>query len=499
MLGFRARNEPDAPFLIFNEGERTDRYTYAETWDLASRGAAFLERLSVATGDRVLVTLPNSVEFFAVWFGAAMLGAVIVPVSPQSTDDDYRYFLAHAQCRAAVACAATEEVLSRAASEAGIPVLRDVEIARQPSHHIDVNTDVSPRDPLAIMYTSGTTSRPKGVIVTHANYLVAGEAVAESLRMRPDDRWLVVLPLHHANAQYYCAMSALVTGASIAVTPRFSASAWSRQASRHGATLASLFAAPLRMILAQTPHPHDGLNRLRATLFAQNLTSNELQEFEERFGCPLLQVYGMTETIAPPLMNRLYGRRDNATIGVPIPGARVRVVTESDTDAAIGEPGELLVWGEPGRSLMLGYLHDAAATAAAVQDGWLRTGDVVQVRKDGMFVFEDRQKDMIKRAGENVAAAEVERVVNMHPAVFQSAAIGVPDPIRDEQIVVFAVLKDGMVAEPEAIVAYCAQKLPTFKVPSTVLLKASLPATAVGKTQKHVLRAEYAQAVRPGP
>ena len=494
LLAYRAQSQPHAPFLLVDDAASSEWLSYEDVYDLARRGAELLSSMGLHAGDRVLLAVPNSWDFFVVWFGAALLGVVIVPIDPRATPDDVGFSLRHAACQAAFVDATTEPVVGPVAEAAGVQVVvGPAQRAREQDAPTVATADVTAAMPLAVMYTSGTTSRPKGVVVTHANYVWAGEAVAQNLRIRPDDRWLVVLPLHHANAQYYCVMSALVTGASVAVARRFSASGWAQQAQQHRATLASLFAAPIRMILAQPPHPHERHNTLRATLFAQNLNADQLEEFERRFGTPLLQLYGMTETIAPPLMNRLYGRRDNATIGVPIPGARVRVVTEWGKDADVGEPGELLVWGEPGRSLMLGYLDDDAATAAAVRDGWLHTGDVVRVRADGMFVFEDRQKDMIKRAGENVAAAEVERVVNTHPAVFESAAIGVPDPVRDEQIVVYAVLKDGMTAEPEAIVAYCASKLPAFKVPSAVLLRSSLPATAVGKTQKHVLRAEHSQ------
>jgi carnitine-CoA ligase len=347
---------------------------------------------------------------------------------------------------------------------------------------------VSPRDVAAVLYTSGTTSRPKGVLVTHANYLHAGTVVAKHLQVSPDDRWLVVLPLFHANAQYYSSMSALIAGASIAVMARFSASRWAQQAARHSATLASLFAAPIRMILGQPGSPTDAVNNLRAVIFSQNVTDSQLQQFESRFGAPLLQLYGMTETIAPPILNPLHGERRNMSLGQPTLGARLRVVDVAGHDVPAGTTGELLVHGRPGVTLMAGYLDDEDATAAALKGGWLRTGDNVRVDPDGYIHFVDRAKDMIKRAGENIAAGEIEAVVNAHPAVFECAVVGVPDELRDEAIKLFVVTKAGAAASQDEILAWCEERLAKFKVPSFIEFTDALPRTPVGKIRKDVLR-----------
>ncbi|MEU4332028.1 AMP-binding protein [Nonomuraea dietziae] len=461
LLTERAAATPHAPFLLFEEAA----YSYADTLDLARSGAAALAAAGVGRGERVALVLGNVPEYFACWFGAALLGAVVVPIGPQAGADELRYAVGHAGCRVAVGPPGS-----------AVPPEVDLITGLGDPKAVPPGPAPSPLDPLAVLYTSGTTSRPKGVVVTHANYLVAGEVVARHLRMRPEDRWLVTLPLFHANAQYYCVMSALVTGASVAVMPRFSASRWAEQARHHGATLASLFAAPLRMILAQPLGDEDAATCLRATLFAQNLTPAQLSAFERRFGCPLLQIYGMTETIAPPLMNPLYGRRDNMTIGRPsLPGG-VRVVA-----------GELRVPGRPGVTLMSGYLDDPAATRSAMDGGLLRTGDMVTLEPGGLLAFHDRAKDMIKRSGENVAAAEVERVVNEHPLVFESAAVGVPDPVRDEAIKVFVVLRPGASADAGEIIAFCADRLASFKVPTFVEFIDALPRTSVGKVRKHLL------------
>src|SRR5919202_1292443 len=193
------------------------------------------------------------------------------------------------------------------------------------------------------------------------------------------------------------------------------------------------------------------------------------------------------------MANPLHGRRDNMSIGRPTLPFRCRVVDESGADVPRGTAGQLLVQGVPGVSLMPGYYKNAAATAEAIRDGWLWTGDNVRERPDGLFEFVDRAKDMIKRAGENVAASEVEAVLKDHPAVFDAAVIGVPDPMRDEAIKAYVVLREGRLATAEELIAWCAARLATFRVPEFVEFRPELPRTSVGKIQKHLLRAEAQQ------
>ncbi|MEV6138691.1 AMP-binding protein [Nocardia sp. NPDC051990] len=490
----RAAATPEAAFLRFENESGIEEFDYAAAHDLATTGATALYSAGVAQGDVVALALPNGRDFFSCWFGAAFLGAVIAPMNPRATSDEFAHMLSHSSSKVVVC---DEETAQRVrASSAG----RSVEIvttgaafdlrASAAARTISAPpAGLGPSAVAAVLYTSGTSSKPKGVVITHANYLHAGNVVAQHLRMRPDDRWLVVLPLFHANAQYYCAMSALVTGASLAVTNRFSASGWAAQVRRHDASLASLFASPARMILRHPSYVSDARSRLRAVIFGQNLTPAELAEFEDRFNCPLIQIYGMTETIAPPLMNPLIGARDSTTVGRPV-AARIRIVAEDGSDAAPRETGELMVQGIPGVSLMSHYLNDAAATSEVLSGEWLRTGDLVRAREDGFIVFTDRVRDIIKRSGENISAAEIERVVDEHPAVLESAAVAVPDDIRDEAVKLVVVLREGCAVTADEIMNYCSERLAAYKVPSMVEFIEALPRTSVGKIQKSALRSD---------
>lgn len=205
LLAYRAESTPGRPFLVFDLDGTPTTLTYAATEQLAERAAAALHANELSRGDRVLVVLSNTVEFFAVWFAAAKLGAVIVPISPDSSTDEISYVVDHAGCSAAVCASDLRTVVEQASPGIRfITVDGDIDAGpdvRRPAESVD------PTEPLSIMYTSGSTGRPKGVVITHANYVHAGATAAAQLRMRPDDRWLIVLPLFHANAQFYCTMS----------------------------------------------------------------------------------------------------------------------------------------------------------------------------------------------------------------------------------------------------------------------------------------------------
>lgn len=499
----RAALSGDRPFLIFDDLEgRVRRYSYREFDGLIGRTAGVLLQLGVGHGDRISLHLDNSVEFLALWFAAARIGAVIMPTNTAATVDELEYLVGHSGSRViftqapyqgdagtvADRCSCVEQIVICGPGSANHPSLDELLADATAPEPV---VDIAPTDDAAILYTSGTTARPKGVQVSHANYIYAGETVAKAIRLAPEDRHLTVLPLFHGNAQYYSTMSTLVSGASMVLCARFSASRYFRTAAAHSCTVASLFAAPLRMLLAQARDAAARDNALRVVIYAQNITPAQEQEWSDRFRAPLLQLWGMTETMGPPLMNPVDYERRNQSIGLPVMGYEVDLLGEDDELIEDAErTGEIVVRGRPGWSLMKGYYRNPEATAETLRGEWLRSGDNARRDQDGYFHFVDRAKDMIKRSGENVAASEVESVVMQHPAVFECAVIGVPDEIRDEKIKAVVVLKTGQDADAEALRAWCAERLSKFRVPEIIEFRDSLPRTSVGKIQKHILRRE---------
>ena len=501
-LDARASAAPDRTFLVYEDDDQTvEQLSFADLHDRACQTAGLLRELGLGPGDKLLLHITNCPDFLLFWFGAALCGAVIVPVNTLSVVDELEYLANHSESVLIVTepallamveqllprCPRVRHVLLRGAdadhglARAVTPLLRQLP-STPPAW------EPKPLDDVAIMYTSGTTSKPKGCLITNANYVHVGESVAKGIRLSPDDRHLAVLPMFHGNAQYYSTMSALVVGASLALMPRFSASRYFEQASRHACTVGSLFAAPMRMLLAQPPRVSDSHHALRLVIFAQNLTRSQIEDWEARFQAPLLQIYGMTEQLGHPLANPLDFPRDNMSIGFPSLGWECRIVDDEGREVPEGTVGQLLVRGELGYSLMRGYFKDPRATAEAIRDGWLWTGDNVRVGEGGYVYFVDRAKDMIKRSGENVAASEVEAVLKAHPAVFDAAVVGIPDPVRDESIKAFVILREGASLSDSELIAWCAARLARFRVPELIEFRAELPRTSVGKIQKHLLR-----------
>ena len=494
-----AERTPDRTLLVFDDLDGgAQEFTWEDVLERSTAIAGALAGAGVFPGDHVHLHLPNRPEFLFHWFGCALRGAVMVPTNVASSVAELAYILRHVGAVLSVTDGDGRDTVREARDVAGLggEVWRcEADLPSPPDGHPAeaAISDGGPLSDLAVMYTSGTTSRPKGVRVTHANYVFAGESVAAGLGLVPDDRFLVVLPLFHANAQYYSVMSALVTGATVVLASRFSASGWVDTAIRHQATVASLFAAPIRMILAKESRPHWRSHRLRVVAFAQNLTPAEQTAWDRGIGAPLLQLYGMTETIGPPLMNPLHGERRHDSLGRVVLGYRCRITDRDGAAVRPGEAGELRVAGVPGVSLMAGYLKDPETTAEVMGDGWLKTGDLVREDPDGLISFVTRAKDMIKRAGENIAAGEIEDVLMEHPSVIDAAVIGVPDAMRDETIVAFVVTAEGDI-DDEALRAWCADRLAQFRVPEFFAGRTALPRTSVGKIQKQVLREEWSAA-----
>jgi crotonobetaine/carnitine-CoA ligase len=240
------------------------------------------------------------------------------------------------------------------------------------------------------------------------------------------------------------------------------------------------------MLLAQPRSSDDGRTRLRAISYAQNVTPQQFEEWHARFRAPLMQIWGMTETMSLPLMQPLDLPRKPLAMGMPVLGYECKVVDESGKEVPPGTVGELVVSGIPGVSLMKGYFNNPEATAQTLREGWLHSGDQAIMDEDGCFFFVDRKKDMIKRAGENVSASEVEEALKQHPAVFDAAVIGVPDPVRDQAIKAYVILHDGASATSEELITWCRARLSGFKVPERVEFRDVFPRTSVGKIQKHL-------------
>jgi carnitine-CoA ligase len=487
----KARRFPDQPFLIFEDAAGgTTGWTWREFDADVNRAAHLLRSRGLQHGDKFNLHLGNCPEFLLFWLAAAKTGTVMVPTNPVSTADEMEYILTHSEARLSVTepqyAAPIHAVAGRCPALGGVIEARPLEPLLKGLPSTSPVPAVAPLDEISMQYTSGTTSKPKGVLLTHANYLFGGEVMSKAMRVAPSDRHLIVLPLFHAGAQLHAFLPMLLAGGSVALMERFSATRFVEQAIRHEATLVALFAAPIRMLLAQPRTLREGQTRLRAVSYAQNVTPQQFEEWHERFRAPLMQIWGMTETMSLPLMQPLDLPRKPLSMGMPVLGYECKVVDPGGKEVPPGTVGELVVSGVPGVTLMKGYFKNEAATAETLRDGWLHSGDQAYMDDDGCFFFVDRKKDMIKRAGENVSASEVEETLKQHPAVFDAAVVAIPDPIRDHAIKAYVIVKDGGAATADQLIAWCRERLSPFKVPEIVEFRDVFPRTSVGKIQKHL-------------
>jgi carnitine-CoA ligase len=505
LLGEQVARRPDHPWLIFEDRDGVvTEYPYAEFGRLVERLAHGLSALGIAQQDKVVVRLPNCAEFALCLFALAHLGAVLVPCNPLHSGPEMEHMLSLSGARAIVArpddLAELADVIAGAPAvrwpiSVGDPVTPDATpFARlleasgtAPSPRID------PEDPVQMLFTSGTTARPKAVVLTHANCLWSGIRDAHGVLLDQSDRLLTALPLFHLNAQSLSLLPALTVGGTLVLLEEYRATKFWGQIQAHRATQTALVAMLARTLLKQPARPSDREHSLRRVIYAINITEPERVEFERRFGVELINGYGLSEAMTTVSLMPVNGPKRWPSVGLPALGRAIRIVDDDGHELPTNEVGEIQVRGIPGRTLMKEYHNDPQATAQAiVEGGWLRTGDNGFVDELGYLYFVDRKKDMIKRAGENVSASEVEFVLAEHPRVARAAVIGVPDPIRDEAVKAYVELDEPGTLTEDELIRHCEARLAKFKVPTIVEFRAELPVTSVGKIEKKALRAESA-------
>jgi carnitine-CoA ligase len=498
LLDVRANDRPDQVFFVWEPFAGPGRaYTYREFAQGVARVAGGLRHRGIGVGDHVLVFMDNCPELLLTWFACARLGAVTVFANTRSAPDELRYCAEHSGAMAAVTQPAYASIVAAAlpkahavfvisynpADEVGVLVSNGPEQAfnRLLTGEVVAEASCAALDPAYVLYTSGTTGRPKGVVWTHANALWAAKVNAAHEGLTAQDRHLVCLPLFHVNAQSYGVLASLWVGSSFILQPRFSASRFWEVSTRHHCTWTSQIYFSLR-VLATREMPQSHSYRLWGT----GMSGHPL---ESTFRVPMIGWWGMTETISHPIIGDCILPNRAQTIGYAATEYEVAVVNEDGAPVEAGETGELLVRGTPGISLFAGYLHDPVATANAFDaNGWFKTGDRVTAHADGAFVFADRTKDMLKVGGENVAASEIERVVATLPGVREVAVVGAPDPMLQEVPIAFVIAADDRPDLASAILTSCRDKLADFKVPREVRLVTDLPRSTLEKVAKSQLR-----------
>lgn len=480
--------------------------SYAQAAEAIEALRAAYARAGYGHGHRAGLLLENRPAFFLHWFALNALGVSVVPINPDLRAAELEYLTGHSEIALAVALPERHADLLAAAQRAG----RDLRVMgpddAPPAAPFAAPLAGSQPDVLtecALLYTSGTTGRPKGCILPNRYFLHAGgwyARIGGLCELRPgQERMLTPLPLVHMNAMAYSAMAMLLTGGCLIPLDRFHPKTWWDSVRDSGATVLHYLGVMPAILMKAEPSTRDLQPAIRFG-FGAGVDRKLHQPFEERFGFPLLEAWAMTETGAGAVIIANHEPRHigSSCFGREEDDVLVRIVADSGAEAAAGEPGELLVrhaGEDPRYGFFAGYLKDEDATSQAWEDGWFHTGDIVRRDADGALRFVDRKKNVIRRSGENISAVEVESVLLQHPLVKAVAVAAVPDAVRGDEVLA-CVVPESLPAEGAAmeqaarsIVQWSLEQLAYYKAPGYVAFVDSLPLTTTNKIQRGEMKA----------
>ncbi|HTU70920.1 MAG TPA: long-chain fatty acid--CoA ligase [Candidatus Baltobacteraceae bacterium] len=466
----------------------SETITYARLWEDARRYAAHLRALGVGPGDRVGILLLNTVDFPRAYYGVLALGAVVVPVHALLTPEEIGYILADAGAKVLVCGGPLSGNGTAGAALAGVTVF---EAALPQDAPVPSLLQRDAADDAVILYTSGTTGRPKGAVLSQANIVLnAAACVNDLFYVVAEDVFLACLPLFHAFGQTVVMNAAFRAGASLVLMPRFDGKTALDLMLAHGVTV---FAGVPTMYIGLLEAANARVERppLRSAVSGgASLPLVVLESFERAFGVPIYEGYGLSETSPVASFNQRDFGRKPGTVGRGIWGVELDIA-KADVDDRIellgaGELGEIVIRGH---CVFKGYLNNAEATRAAIVEGWFRSGDLGTKDVQGFITIVDRKKDMIIRGGYNVYPREVEEVLMRHPAVKQVAVLGVPHETHGEEVVAVIVRSDeGANVSDEAIIVWSQEHLARYKYPRYVHFVDAFPLGPSGKVLKRELR-----------
>jgi long-chain acyl-CoA synthetase len=459
--------------------------TYQALDEASVRVAGLLRQRGLVPGDRVGIMMPNVAEVPVIYYGVLRAGGVVVPMNPLLKVREVAYYLSDSGARLIFAWHGFADPARGGAAEAGAEAIvvdpagfPELLASADPEFGV---ADAADEDTAVILYTSGTTGHPKGAELTHAN-LMSNTEVSWIVRARPDDVIFGGLPLFHVFGQTVAMNVAVASGACLTLLPRFDAGHALRIIADHQVTVFEAVPTMYVALLHAPDRADYDTSALRMCVSGgAALPVEVLRGFEEAFGVPVLEGYGLSETSPVASFNHPDREQKPGSIGTPIRDVRMRVVDGEGHEVPEGEVGEIAIRGP---NVMKGYWQRPEATAEAVRGGWFHTGDMARVDSDGYFYIVDRKKDLIIRGGYNVYPREIEEVLYEHPAVAEAAVIGLPHPALGEEVGAAVALKPGASITTEELRDYVKGQVAAYKYPRHVWFVDALPKGATGKIQK---------------
>lgn len=492
------QESPDLNWLHFQD----QIYNLGELSHRINKAANVFASLGVKRGDKVAILLSNTPEYVFSWLGLAKIGAVMVPINTSTKQDMLSYIINHSDSILAVVEESfLNEYLQIKSSLKNIQhtiVISSNNPLQEGFHCFQSLMDgassvyiekqiVTPEDLMCILYTSGTTGMPKGVMLSQNAYIEAGLSSAKHVyQFRSNDLIYTCLPFFHVNAQMGTTMPALLSKVPMAIGKKFSASRFWSEMDKYNVTIFKFIGAMITILYKNSSSEVQYQNTVRLGVGAP-VPKDLWLPFEERFGLQLFEGYGSTETTTSCIANTL----DNFKIGScgkPLPHYEASVRDEDGKPLPPNKPGELCVKPLKPHVFMEGYYKMKEKTEEVVKDGWFHTGDRVYQDEDGFYFFQDRIKDVIRRKGENISSYMIEKIINNHPKVFESAAIGIPNELSEEEVKVFVKLKEREEATEQEIYEWCEKYLSDFMHPRFIEFIREFPKTPTEKIQKYKLK-----------
>jgi carnitine-CoA ligase len=496
----KAKTLKDRVFLFFND----QKITYEEMDIVSNRFARGLAELGLEKGDKVVMMMQNHPDFLYAWFGLAKLGAVEVPINIAHKGEALSYIINNSDSKILFIDGPLldrlqlikddlknlKAIISRGefdrsiASSLPVPVISIEQFLTCSPDPVD--TRVEMKDPAGILYTSGTTGLSKGVVLSHGSFVQLARLIVHFRQLGPDDVLYTFMPLFHGNAQMLSVMNALVADAQLVLRDRFSASSFWDEIRSYGATQFNYLGAVMTILSKQPPRDDDADNPVKICIGAA-CPPDVMKVMEERFKIVCLEGYGLTE--AGIFMHWTVDDRKPGTCGKVVEEYyEAKLMNDDDNEVPVGQMGEIVVRPKIPFLMMSEYYKMPEKTVESFRNLWFHTGDYGRQDEEGYFYFMDRKKDALRRRGENISSFEVEKVINSHTSVLESAVFAIPSELGEDDVAVAVVLKPGQDLAPEELLAYCIDRMAYFAVPRYLEFVPELPKTPTGRVEKYRMR-----------